>query len=581
MIQSRKLKFLYLFILLIIFITTKKVTAQSGYLCANGTKIIDGNNKDIILKGIGLGGWMLQEGYMLGTTGAQHEIRAYFEEMAGINATDKFYEDWLRWFVAKKDVQLISKWGYNSVRLPIHYNLFFDKQGNWIKKSKGLELTDKLLLWCKQNKLYLILDLHAAPGGQGNEKGISDRHEGESLWIDDKARSMTLLMWYKLAEKYKNEKWIGGYDLINEPNYDFENSGNSSGCACKKNVPLQQMFESIIDTIRLVDKNHLLIVEGNCYGGNYSGMTSLGNYDKNRNLAFSFHLYWGNNSQQDIAKMVNLRDSLNIPIWRGEIGENSNTWFTDMVSLMEKNEIGYASWPWKKINSNVGPVNVSSVEEWDKLIAFKNNKQNPKPTQAEAQVALVKMIENIKLKNSKIIYDVTYAYRSSPYNKGSEAFAVQNIPGVIYTPNYDLGKYKETWFDTEYENKSGHSARGYANKGMSYRNDGVDIWKDTTAFSNGYYVGKIEDGEWLKFSLKTIKNDNYTVKMSIRNASQNEGKLMLSIDGKPLQQAAFVIPRASQWQELVFNNVAIPNGKVLTIDFIKGGFEISALRFVK
>ena len=556
-------------------------TAESGFLHASGTKIIDANGKEIILKGIGLGGWMLQEGYMLGTSGTQHEIRQYFEEMAGVEATDKFYTDWLKYFVAKEDVELMAKWGYNSIRLPMHYNLFFDKEGNWLNNSKGLEMTDQLLSWCKQNKQYLILDLHAAPGGQGDNKDISDRYEGESLWINEKARQMTLVMWYQLAKRYRNEKWIGGYDLINEPNYDFENTGNKRGCACIKNEPLKKMYELLIDTIRTVDKHHLLIIEGNCFGGTYNGLESLGSYDANKNLAFSFHYYWGPNLQRGIAGITKLRDSLNIPLWRGEIGENSNSGFTDMVTLMEKNKIGYASWPWKKINSVVGPVNVLSSPEWDKLIAFKNNRQNPQPTRAESQRALLKMVENIQLKNSRINYDVTYAYRSSPYNKGAQAFAVQHIPGIVYMPDYDLGKYNETWFDTDYQNVSGNAAKGAANKGMRYRNDGVDIWKDSSTNANGYYVGKIEDGEWLKFSLNSSSAGTYTLRISVRNVQEKEGLMMLQMDGKPLQQNPFILPASILWQEVVYKDIVVPKGKVLTVNFVKGGFDISAIRFVK
>lgn len=44
-------------------------------------------------------------------------------------------------------------------------------------------MTDDLLKWCEANKMYLILDLHAAPGGQGMDANISDYDTTKpSLW---------------------------------------------------------------------------------------------------------------------------------------------------------------------------------------------------------------------------------------------------------------------------------------------------------------------------------------------------------------------------------------------------------------
>lgn len=239
--------------------------ANEGFVRASNQRIVKGDGDEIILKGVGLGGWMIQEGYMLGTQGAQHEIRSFLEEMAGVAATNKFYEDWLSFFVNQNDIKQIAQWGYNSIRLPMHYNLYLDGNGHWIENSTGLILTDNLIKWCKEEGLFLILDLHAAPGGQGNNQDISDRRDGESLWTNEASRNATILFWYKLAQYYKNEKTIAGYDLLNEPNYDFEDSGNSKGCNCLMNKPLLDLYQDIIDTIRSVDRNHLLIIEGNCY----------------------------------------------------------------------------------------------------------------------------------------------------------------------------------------------------------------------------------------------------------------------------------------------------------------------------
>ena len=152
-----------------------KLSGQ-GFLHTEGLQIVDGDGDTVLLRGIGLGGWMLQEGYMLQTSdfaNAQHEIRAKIEEVIGPANTDTFYEAWLANHVRKADVDSMKAWGFNSVRLPMHYNLFtlpiedepVPGENTWL--TKGFEMTDSLLSWCEQNEIYLILDLHAAPGGQG------------------------------------------------------------------------------------------------------------------------------------------------------------------------------------------------------------------------------------------------------------------------------------------------------------------------------------------------------------------------------------------------------------------------------
>lgn len=551
----------------------------TGYLHASGTLLYDGEGNELLLKGLGLGGWMLQEGYMLGTSGPQHKIRQFLEDLAGKSAVDKFYEDWLTWFVTEEDVDQIAAWGYNSVRLPLHYNLFFDEHNQWLENSKGIELTDNLLTWCKKNNLYLILDLHVAPGGQGNLADIVDKRDGESLWRDEKYQEMTVLMWKKLAERYANEKWIGGYDLLNEPNYDFEDSGSERGCNCLQNEPLTSLYKRMIDAIREVDKNHLIILEGNCMGGNYNGMEELATYDPQNNLALSFHGYWEANTSEKISNKLDLRNSWNVPLWRGEIGENSNTWFTDMVILMDQHRIGWANWPWKKINTLDGPVLIEPIPEWDKVIAYKANSNKPRPTTEEAQTALVKMIEGIKLKNCRLMHDVSYAYINAPQGEGSKPYAEHVLPSIIHFTDYDYGKYNETWYDADYQNISGVSSNTAWNKGEVYRNDGVDIWKtknDSSPLSNGYYVGDIQDGEWMQYTLREPAEGTFG--LSIRARSRGKSTLSFWLDDEKVKVVQLTAT-GNNWKTLPLGEITFRNNRKIKVLFETGDCEVAFMKF--
>lgn len=201
------------------------VTHGQGFLHTQDKKIVNEKGGEVILRGVGLGGWMLQEGYMLRVRSngqQQHVIRRRLEDLIGNERTDAFYTAWLANHTRKADIDSLAAWGFNSVRLPMHYNLYTlpaDQEptpgaNTWL--DQGFAMTDSLLQWCKANKLYLILDLHAAPGGQGNDVNISDRDPAKpSLWQSVHNQQKTIALWRKLAERYANEPYIGAYDIIN------------------------------------------------------------------------------------------------------------------------------------------------------------------------------------------------------------------------------------------------------------------------------------------------------------------------------------------------------------------------------
>ena len=121
------------------------------------------------------------------------------------------------------------------------------------------------------------------------------------------------------------------------------------------NGPLRSLLMETTQAIRAIDKNHLIFIEGNCWGNNYNGIFPL--WDDN--LALSFHKYWNTNDQASIQTMLDYGTQYDVPIWLGESGENSNVWFKEAISLVEQNNIGWAFWPMKKIESIAGVTSVT------------------------------------------------------------------------------------------------------------------------------------------------------------------------------------------------------------------------------
>jgi endoglucanase len=579
-------KFLFLAIF-IGFISTESFA--QGFLKVDGKKIVNEKGENVLLRGMGLGGWMLQEGYMLkiNKDGQQYKIRERIEELMGAKQTQEFYDAWLSNHTRKIDIDSLKAWGFNSVRLPMHYNLYtlpIEKEpvagkNTWLEK--GFALTDSLLAWCKANNMYLILDLHATPGGQGNDTNIADRDASKPmLWDSEANKEKTIALWAKLAEKYKNEPYIGAYDIINEPNYGFSNPNeDKNGTKEKLNEPLRKLMVDITNAIRAVDKKHIIIIEGNGWGNNYNGIFPL--WDKNTVL--SFHKYWNYNDQASIAHIIKIRDEQNAPVWLGETGENSNVWFTDAISLFERNNIGWSWWPLKKIGFN-NPMEIKSNPNYNSVVNYLNNGGN-KPKESNVYSGLMELAIYTKLENTIIHRDVIDAMIRQPHSNETKPFKANVVKegSIIYAVDYDLGKNGKAYFDldtADYHTSTGKRSTG--NRGRIYRNDGVDIQKDSVQYEK-YYVNSIEKGEWLLYTINVAKKGSYTLKLNTA-AAQSDAKISIAIDGVVVAKD-IAVPNTGDTKKFApfeVKNIPLKAGKQ-TIKVIAdtGGYNFSYIQFVK
>jgi endoglucanase len=572
---------------LYLFLIAGTVAAQvalPGFLKTSGIAIVNDRGEKIILRGMGLGGWMLQEGYMfrLGNLGQQYRIKGKIEEVVGSARTKQFYEQWLINHTSKADIDSLAAWGFNSIRLPMHYNLYtlavdeepVKGQNTWLEK--GFAITDSLLSWCRVNKMYLILDLHATPGGQGNDLPISDRDPAKpSLWESEANQQKTVALWEKLAERYGNDPWIGGYDIINEPNWGFEDAKDVRGTAEKKNEPLRKLMMDITTAIRKKDKKHIIIIEGNGFGNNYRGL--LPAWDDN--MVLSFHKYGNFNTDSTIKGFLELRDKHNIPIWLGESGENTNTWFTEAIQMVERHGIGWAWWQGKKMGIN-NPLEIKIPEGYDQLRDYWSGK-GAKPSEEEAWKTLQQLLENIKIKNNIYHPDVVDAMIRQVQSTATKPFKQHLITdnAVIMAVDFDMGRQRYAWFDKDsarYQYTAGVNTDG--NKGRTYRNDGVDIEKNKEA----PYIFSIEDGEWVQYTVEMAKSGRYNISV-VTSAGKEAGSLSLSDADKTIGKEISILPTTGkQLNTTAVKNILLQKGihrfRVLAV---RGGFNLHSIEFIK
>ena len=553
--------------------------AQPTFLSVKGKAIVNASGDSVILRGMGLGGWMLQEGYMLQTAefaNAQYQLKVLIEELIGEERTNEFYDAWLANHVTKADIDSLKAWGFNSVRLPMHYNLFtlpiedepVEGEQTWLEQ--GFTLTDSLVSWCRQNDLYVILDMHATPGGQGYDQGISDYDPTKpSLWESRANQDKLVALWKRLATKYADDPIIAGYDLINEPNWNLPG-----------NAQLKDIYKRLTDTIRSVDQRHILFIEGNWFANDFTGLTPP--WDEQ--LVYSPHKYWSFNDKASIQWVLDIRDQHNVPLYLGESGENSNVWFKDAIELLEGENIGWAWWPMKKIEAIAGPISVPMSQGYQRLLNYWKGTA-PKPSEDEGYEILMALTDDLKIQNCRYQPDVIDAMFRQQESEKSIPFTEHSIPGVIPASEYDMGRNEVAYYDVDiatYHVSTGSFTAW--NNGWQYRNDGVDIESSSDQVnSNGFNVGWVQTVEWLRYSLGEVEPGLYSA--VARVASNNSfGNFRLTTGGSDLTYPGYVPNTGGfqTWRSITLKNIVMTGDESeIVIAFDEGGFNIGSIEFVR
>jgi len=398
--SSSFIKYFLLFFLLLLF--SSSYSQQNGFVSVKGKEFITPDGNPLLLKGINLGNWLVPEGYMFHfeNTSSPRMIYDLFNILIGEEEANKFWDSFRENYITKDDIHFIKSLGFNSIRIPFNYKLFITDYPYRKLKGVGYDLLDRVIKWCKEENLYVILDMHCAPGGQTGDN-IDDSYGYPFLFESPESQQLIIDIWKKLADIYKDETIVIGYDLLNEPIAHYFD-------AEKLNPNLEPLYKRITTAIREVDKNHIIFLGGAQWDTNFNVFGPP--FDDK--LVYTFHTYWTEVKQDVIQRFVDFRDKYNVPIWLGESGENTNEWINDFRTLLEKNNIGWCFWPYKKMDSKRGVVSINQPEYFDLIIKFANSTnfdygsiRDNRPDFEKVRSALKQYLENCKLKNCVVNED--------------------------------------------------------------------------------------------------------------------------------------------------------------------------------
>ena len=371
------------------------MSGQQGFVHTSGTEIVDGHGKPLMLRGINLGNWFEPEGYMFHFDGgpqSPREIEDLTRELIGPLEAEDFWAKWRETYITKADIDLIKAMGFNSVRVPIHWKFF---QENY----QGSVLLDRLVEWARKDGIYIIIDMHCAPGGQTGTN-IDDSYGYPWLYTSKYAQAALHTDWQKIADHYRNEPMILGYDLLNEPIPDFP-------ALQRYNKDLEPMYKTLAGMIRAVDRNHILILGGAQWDSNFKVFGPP--FDKN--VVYTFHKYWTATDKSVIEEYLNFRDKYHVPIWLGESGENKDEWIAAFVKTLEENHVGWCFWPYKKMDATSSVVTFDRPEHWDQVIALgkmapgtgnAEKRTAARPSPEEARSILDELLKKVQFSSERV-----------------------------------------------------------------------------------------------------------------------------------------------------------------------------------
>jgi endoglucanase len=488
---------------------------MEGFVHVADGKLVDGSGNPLLLRGVGLGNWLLPEGYMwrFESPGPQspREIETLVEDLVGPGRATDFWQRFRATFLNEDDIERIHEEGLNHVRLPINSRVVIDDDGAPIEA--GYELIDRLIQWCRRHRLWVVLDLHGAPGGQTGTKIDDSRHGRPELFTDDRSRALTVRLWQELARRYRDEPVVAAYDLLNEPlpnEYQHLYADR-----------LRDLYLELTAAIRAIDTNHVISYEGTHWATNWEIFSEV--WDPNSLL--QFHKYWSAPDRPSIQGYIDVGRRLGLPIYMGEGGENYLDWIQTAFQLYEDCGISWNFWPWKKVETLTSPCSVNPPDGWAEIVAYAAGKAG-RPEPADAWRSLNELLDAMPLARCTYRTEVVSALlRRAPLKIPAVGFGFRGMGDSYRTSDATpLADFRKDDLVT---------IRHADGPGL----ERLD-WNHTSlAAQPGHQLlVSIGQGDWVAYDVATASPGRIEVRVALEpHAANGSGPpLLISIDGTEL-----------------------------------------------
>ncbi len=335
-------------------------------LHTNGLNIVDGHGLKVQLRGVNLGGWLVMESWMTPADSSglpdEYSIISKLDNRFGVTTEQSLIRTYRQSWMTTQDLDNIKAQGLNVVRVPVWWGDFYTLAGAW--RSDAFDLLDWLVSEASARGIYTIIDMHGVFGGQStsDDTGRSGQNQ---YWGNSSNQSKTATMWSNIAAHFNGNPGIAGYDLLNEP------SGTPNTQA------VWTALGSLYSTVRAVDADHIVIMEGTFGSWNWSMLPSPSSQGWS-NVVYEMHEYqWSGTTSavesgaDNQVNDFNNHKSWNVPAYIGEFnGFSSGTaGWQYVINDFNHDNMNWSPWSYKSSNG-------SGTNSW----GLYNRKSSPPPT---------------------------------------------------------------------------------------------------------------------------------------------------------------------------------------------------------
>lgn len=352
------------------------MNSNVDFLKVRGKNIVNGCGEPMRLRGVCFGGWLNMENFITGYPANESAFRAAIVEVLGNGKANFFFERFLDYFITEDDIRFLKKLGATVVRIPLNFRHFEKDNRPFEYKDEGFKILDKVINWCRKHRIHVILDLHAAPGWQNPDWHCDSPGMMTPLWKQNHYQDRVISLWEEFARHYRNEPFVAGYDILNEPVVDDVSKLNA-------------LYRRVTSAIRKIDSNHILFLEGNMYSVQFDQLEAP--FDNN--TVYSSHNYvapgfadreypgevegkWYDRKQlekefcgSEVSAFTKRHD---VPTWIGEFGSlyggrkdtaSRLKVVDDMISIFEQYGHHWTIWTYKDIGMT-GLIYTHPDSEW-------------------------------------------------------------------------------------------------------------------------------------------------------------------------------------------------------------------------
>ncbi|MFA9218816.1 MAG: glycoside hydrolase family 5 protein [Sphingomonadaceae bacterium] len=288
-------------------------------LHVDGPRWVDASGHPVALRGVNLGNWLMQEFWMMGQGSAgiddQCKLEQVLDQRFGYAQRERLFALFRAQWMQRRDWDLLPRFGLNLVRLPFIYSLIEDERHPGQLRADAWHYLDRAIAEAEQRGLYVILDLHGAPGSQGWEhhSGCAGKNQ---YWSTPAYQARTEWLWQQIASRYKERGAVAGYSILNEP----------WGTTPEQ---LASAMQRLYGAIRAVDAQHVIILPGHVEGiAAYGKPAEHGMH----NVALEMHFYpghfgWGQPGAQVHADWLQCAGGKGLCDWQARLAPLQTAFF--------------------------------------------------------------------------------------------------------------------------------------------------------------------------------------------------------------------------------------------------------------